>query len=80
MHEIDLGDEVKIKVKVGSESYILRAPMQKEVQALGVDENEENFSKFLISIGMPEHVLENLDVVRLKKLANGLAEYFTEKK
>jgi len=78
---IDLGEEVKITVKIGDLSYALREPRQADIEKLqGEKDDSEAFTNFVESLGMPRDVVENLGVLMLKKLADGLTGALTEKK
>lgn len=80
--DIDLGEELTFNVKVGSNSYILREPTYKDVKALQGSDVEEDvaFINLVVGLGMPEDVAENLGVLKLKKLADGIMAPFSEKK
>lgn len=81
MHTIDLGEEVKINVKVGGQSYELREPTQADLERLQkAGDDPEVFNDFVSALGMPRDVVEGLGVIRLKKLADGLTGALTEKK
>lgn len=80
MREIDLGEEVKIKVKIGSESYVLREPTQEDIELLSNEDNNQAFFDFIVKLGLPKHVTESLGVIRLKKLADSLTEELSAKK
>lgn len=80
MQEIDLGEEVKIKVKIGAESYILREPTQDDLEILNNQDNNKAFFDFIINLGLPRNVTEGLGVIRLKRLADKLTEELSAKK
>lgn len=80
--EIDLGQEIVFKVKLGANCYELREPTLRDVKKLRAqdDDEEKAFEDFLIDLGMPKDVLENLGVFKLKKLSESLISTFNEKK
>ncbi len=84
--EIDLGNEIIIKVKMGAEVYELREPTVSDIEKMAmVEEGDVKASNralqdFIIGLGMPEQVVESLGFMRMKKLAEGLTSSFSEKK
>ena len=78
---IDLGEEPKITVKVGAQSYELREPKLDDIKALkDAGDSEDSFLDFVINLGLPEDIAKNLGVFRLKKLSDGLTGVLSEKK
>ncbi len=84
--ELDLGKEVIIKVKIGSETYELREPTIDDVEIMGaakdMDPKEANqaLQRFIIELGMPEEVTQRLSLSKTKKLVEGLTSTFSEGK
>lgn len=76
--DLDLGKSVVYRVKIGSEVYEMKAPRAKYVndfrKKIATDEGNEveHFIKFVVDHGLPKKVAEDLDVVQLNKLAEGL--------
>lgn len=82
---IDLGDEVVFNVVHNGAEYQLREPLLKEVKEFQKQANDDNddgdaFVDFVVKLGMPREVAENLGVIKLRKLADGLTGAITEKK
>lgn len=77
---IDLGDEVEIKVKVGSQEYKLREPTQADIEILQGEDKNNAFYEFVEKLGLPTDVSRSLGLMRLKKLADGLTGILEEKK
>lgn len=78
---IDLGEEIKITVKVGEKSYQLREPRQVDIENFQAQsEDPHAFSNFVEILGMPRDAINELGVLRLQKLAAGLTGALTEKK
>ncbi len=81
--EIDLGNEVVFKVKLNGEVYSLREPTVKDIRVLnqkGEDKSDESVIDFIVSLGMPQKIADNLGLMKLKKLSEGLVSTFQEKK
>lgn len=84
--EIDLGNEIVIKVKMGKKTYELREPTLNDIEKMSdVDKEDVKASNkalqdFIISLGMPEDVVESLGFMRMQKLAQGLTSSFSEGK
>lgn len=82
--EIDLGSEVVIKVKVGSEVYELREPTLDDIEKMSdIDKEDVKASNkalqdFIIGLGMPKDVVKSLGFLRMNKLAKGLTSSFSE--
>ena len=58
---IDLGEEVKITVKIGPQSYELREPTQSDIEKLqSAGEDSKAFYDFVSNLGMPKDVVEGL--------------------
>lgn len=76
--DLDLGQSVVYKVKINGEVYEMSAPRAKYVnnfrKKISNDEGNEidHFIKFVVDHGLPKNVAEDLDVVQLNKLAQGL--------
>lgn len=84
---IDLGVETTIEVKFGGQTYSLREPKFKDVEKLQKDsegkeqgEAKEVFMTFLADLGMPKKVLEEMGIITMKKLSDGLMGAFEGKK
>jgi hypothetical protein len=80
--EIDLGQEIEFKVKMGDKVWLLREPTLKDVKHFREkSENEDDaFIDFLVKLGMPRDAAESLGILKLKKLAESLISSFNEKK
>lgn len=84
--EIDLGQEIVITVRLGAKTYKLREPTLNDVEAMTkVDDNDpmsanRALQDFIVKLGMPKEVVQNLGIMKLKDLANGLTGSFSEKK
>lgn len=81
--EIDLGEDVVFKVKLSGKIYELREPTVKDVKVLqtaGEGDSDEAILDFIISLGMPKDVANNLGLMKLQKLSKGLVSTFDEKK
>lgn len=84
--EIDLGDEVKITVKISGKNYVLREPTMDDVNMMSKIDKADPvgantvFKKFVIGLGMPEDVVNALGVLRLKRLTEGLTGALDVKK
>lgn len=78
---IDLGEEVKITVKIGAKSFDLREPRQRDIEALQkAGDSQDAFAEFVESLGMPRDEVDGLGILRLRKLADGLTGALTAKK
>lgn len=81
--EIDLGEEIIFKVKLSGNVYELREPTVRDVKILqkaGEEESDQAVLDFIISLGMPEEIANNLGLMKLQKLSKGLVSTFEEKK
>lgn len=78
--DLDLGSKVTCNVKVDGAEYKISAPTvlqtekyQKELNKVENDgQSVGAFIDFLEQLGMPRNVSQNLDVVQLRKLSEGL--------
>ena len=83
-HEIDLGSEVIINVKMGDKVYALREPTLDDIESMSnVDSGDTKAANkmlqdFVIGLGMPEDVVKSLGIIRLKKLSEGLTNSFSD--
>jgi hypothetical protein len=79
---IDLGEDVKIKVKYKGKEYSLREPMVEEVEALSGENGMANFKAvdFLSKLGMPADVLNKMPMSKVKGLVEGLTDMLLKKK
>lgn len=79
--DIDLGEEVIFKVKLGAKSYELREPTLKDVKAMQKSKDQEGaFVDLIVNLGLPKDVADNLGMLKLKKLSEGLMAPLQEKK
>lgn len=84
--EIDLGQEIVIKVKLGDKCYELREPTVADIESLQHKTSEDETSAarslqdFVVALGMPREVVESLGFLKLQKLSDGLTNTFSEKK
>ena len=83
--DLDLGSKSVMNVKVGGKEYKISAPTVSQTEAyqktVGKKENLSTgpFIKFLADLGMPEDVSQNLDVVQMRKLSEGLLSLVEKK-
>ena len=76
--DLDLGSKVVCNVKVNGQEYKMSAPTVKQTDELNVKSKAKNadelkvYLDFIEDLGMPRKVAENLDVVQLQKLTEGL--------
>lgn len=81
--DIDLGNEIVFKVKLNGQTHEMREPTLKDVknfQAGSAENAEQGFLDFVVSLGLPLDVAENMGVTKLKKLSESLIVSFDEKK
>lgn len=76
--DLDLGSSVVYNVKINGESHKLTAPTVLQAKKFQdkikekPGEELECFLKFVVDLGMPKEVSENLDLGQLKKLSEAL--------
>jgi hypothetical protein len=81
MQELDLGDDVQLKVKFKGKEYILREPSVDEVEFLrGVEGDKMDVPAFLARLGMPLDVVKGMGLSKAKALVEGLLDLVTKKK
>jgi len=77
MQEVDLGNELKYKIKYGGTEYVLSAASVQEIMDLqSVSEDKEVLGKtldFLEAKGMPREVTGSMQLAHLEKLVSLLA-------
>ncbi len=81
LHEIDLGDEIQIKVTYKGKAYTLREPTVGEVEFLKDNEAAGlDVPIFLSKLGMPADVVKNMGMSKAKAVVEGLMDLVTKKK
>lgn len=85
--EIDLSQELVYKIKLpGNKVVELREPTMDDIEVLRGDGTTDpkaqaaGFRAFVKRLGMADEDIDNLGVVRLKTLAEGLMEPLSQKK
>lgn len=81
--KIDLGNAVIFEVTFAGKTYPLREPTVKDIsliQGVASDANANVFVDFVIGLGLPKDVADQLGITKLKKLADGLLSELQEKK
>lgn len=82
--KIDLGEAVKFEVSFSGKMYSLREPTVKDIAAFQSSSEEgkdvNSFINFVVSLGLPQEIAEQLGVTKLKRLADGLLSELQEKK
>ena len=72
---IDLGENVSIKIKFGAEEILLREPTVKDIEASQGKLSSgklEDVVEFLETLGMPKEKSYALGINQMKKLMEGL--------
>jgi hypothetical protein len=81
--EINLDSEILVRAKFGGQTFELREPTVKQVQAfqkMMKDGDEmDSYLEFLEDLGLPKDVTENLGITKLQKLSEGLLGNFEKK-
>ena len=82
MQTIDLGDELKIKVKYKGAEYELREPTVKELEAFkNLDANSsDSIGTFLTGLGLPEGFYQDIGASKALQLVESVFEILTKKK
>jgi len=76
--DLDLGSKAICNVKVGGSEYKMSAPTVKQSEtyqkSLGKKQGSEMgaFIDLLAELGLPKEVSEDLDVIQIRKLSEGL--------
>jgi len=76
--DLDLGEKAVCNVKVGGKEYKMNAPTVKQSEsyqknmAKKKDGEMTAFIDLLDELGLPREVSENLDVVQVRRLSEGL--------
>ena len=76
--DLDLGEKAVCNVKVGGKEYKMSAPTvkQSEVYQAKLSKKKDGemsaFIDLLEDLGLPRNISENLDVVQVRKLSEGL--------
>lgn len=80
--EIDLGDEIKIKVKYATKEYSLREPTVSEVQKLSESDKKsfDAVTEFLEVLGLPRDIISGMGVSKASKLVDGLTDMLVKKR
>lgn len=79
--EIDLGEDIQVKVKWKCKEYSLREPTVDECEALkSTDEQKIDVVKFLANLGMPADVTKSMGISKATKLVEGLMDLIGKKK
>jgi hypothetical protein len=83
-HEIDLGDEIKLKVKYAGQEFQLREPTVGELDAFKSENLEDSgatfIADFLAKLGMPKDIVLNMGMSKARQLVDGLMDMLTKKK
>ena len=76
--DLDLGSNAKVNVKVNGGAHKMRVPTvresqwyQKEISKKGSDAFDTLLS-FIVKLGMPMDAAEELDLIQIRKLSEGL--------
>ncbi len=81
MQEIDLGDEIQIKVKFKGKEYTLREPTVGECENLKETESASlDVPGFLSTLGMPAEIVKGMGLSKARALVEGLMDLVTKKK
>lgn len=81
MQEIDLGDEVKVKVKFKGKEFELREPTVEEVEKIAADGVEKmSAADFLTKLGLPSDVAKGLGISKARAIIDGITDLVTKKK
>jgi hypothetical protein len=82
MHIIDLGEDVKFKIKYRGQEFELREPMVKEIEAFksGESSDQNSLDVFLTGLGLPQGMVGEMGVSKARQLIDGLLEMLTKKK
>jgi hypothetical protein len=78
--DIDLGDEVKVKVKWKGRDYELREPTVAEVEKIGEGAAQMSVIDFLTKLGLPGDVAGAMGVSKARALIDGITDLVTKKK
>jgi len=77
--EIDLGEKAKVIVKLGTSVYPMEVPTVKKAMDFkklsedsGDNEKAFVFIDFIVRLGLPQNVADDLSMPQLIKLAEGL--------
>lgn len=78
---IDLGDEVKLKVRYAGKDYNLREPSVGEIEGLkNSDSDKIDIPEFLSKLGMPSEVTRAMSLSKAKMLMDAMMDFVTKKK
>jgi hypothetical protein len=84
VHEIDLGDELKISVKYAGQTYSLREPTVSEIDAFREQATDADSMQKLVALlerlGMPKGIVEKMGMSKARQLIDGLLDLLTKKK
>lgn len=78
--DIDLGQDIEFNIKYKGATYKMREPSVKEAASLGDSENSMEVIQFLSKLGLPEQVLSDMPLSKMKKLVESMLGSIQEKK